>query len=440
MILRVLILMGMMAMAAGCAGRRDVVTPEAQPEPPRPGLAETRSIAEEGFVYGLPIVMNYSVMYEYCVDRNSAQFKAPFNQIFSERRVFTYKDTAVVTPNSDTPYSLAWLDLRAEPFVLSVPKLEKNRYYSIMLNDGNTFNYGYIGSRTTGNDAGDYLVVGPEWNGQAPAGIKKVFRSTTMFSLLVYRTQLFNAKDMPNVEKIQSGYRVRPLSAYLRQPAPAPAPVLDFPVISRDLMKDRFFEYLDFALQFAPAGPEEREIRAKLARIGVGPEKTFKFSELSPEHKLEAELGMKAGNNKVNEKVAAIGKNVNGWQVGSSFGDREYYRGDWLLRAAAARAGIYGNNAEEAMYPMTKALASGEALDGGKRDYTLTFKPGRLPPVGTARSRSTSRKNRRAKTRNPTGCRRRTARSIWSCACTGPRPPRPRSCPRERAPGSRPPS
>jgi hypothetical protein len=381
MTLRVLILTGLIAVAAGCAGHRDVVTPEAQPEPPRPGLAETRSIAEEGFIYGLPIVMNYSVMYEYCVDRKSGQYKAPFNQIFSERRVFTYKDTAVVTPNSDTPYSLAWLDLRAEPFVLSVPKVEKNRYYSIMLCDGNTFNYGYIGSRASGNDAGDYLVAGPEWNGQPPAGIKKVFRSTTMFSLLVYRTQLFNAKDMPNVEKIQSGYRVQPLSAYLRQPAPAPAPALDFPVISKDLMKDRFFEYLDFALQFAPAGHEEREIRAKLARIGVGPGKTFNFKDLSPEHKLEAGLGMKAGNNKVNEKVAAIGKTINGWQVGSSFGDREYYRGDWLLRAAAARAGIYGNNAEEAMYPMTKALANGEPLDASKRDYTLTFKPGRLPPV-----------------------------------------------------------
>src|SRR6478609_2887631 len=83
--------------------------------------AETKAIAEEGFIYGLPIVMNYGVMYEYSVDKNSGQYKAPFNQIKNEARVFTYKDTAVVTPNSDTPYSFAWLDLRAEPVVLSVP-------------------------------------------------------------------------------------------------------------------------------------------------------------------------------------------------------------------------------------------------------------------------------------------------------------------------------
>src|SRR5436305_7107189 len=88
--------------------------------------AETKAIAEEGFIYGLPIVMNYAVMYEYCVDKNSGQYKGPFNTISNEARVFTYKDTAVITPNSDTPYSFVWLDLRAEPYVLSVPAVEKS--------------------------------------------------------------------------------------------------------------------------------------------------------------------------------------------------------------------------------------------------------------------------------------------------------------------------
>src|SRR3981189_689434 len=131
----------------------------------RPGFLKAKDIAEASFIYGLPIVMNYAVMYEYAVDRRSGQFKAPFNQIKNEARVYTYKDTAVITPNSDTPYSIAWLDLRAEPIVLSVPAVEKARYYSVMLCDGNTFNYGYIGSRATGGDTGDYLVVGPDWKG-----------------------------------------------------------------------------------------------------------------------------------------------------------------------------------------------------------------------------------------------------------------------------------
>src|SRR5277367_5554393 len=91
---------------------------------PGPSIEETRAIAEEGFIYGLPIVMNYAVMNEYVVDRNSGQFKAPFNTIANAANVFTYKDTAVITPNSDTPYSLLWLDLRAEPLVISVPAID----------------------------------------------------------------------------------------------------------------------------------------------------------------------------------------------------------------------------------------------------------------------------------------------------------------------------
>jgi len=365
----------------GCAGRKDVIAQAERTEKNAPGFSETKAIAEEGFIYGLPIVMNYAIMYEYAVDRNSGQFKAPFNQIKNEPRVFTYQDTAIVTPNSDTPYSFAWLDLRAEPIVLSVPAVGKDRYYSVMLCDGNTFNYGYIGSRATGSAAGDYMVVGPSWSGATPPGIKQVFHSSTQFSLAGYRTQLFNPQDMPNVEKVQSGYKVQPLSAYLHQPAPPPAPAIDFPKVNKDLVKTNFFEYLDFALQFAPPGPEEQAIRAKLARIGIGAGKTFDFKDLSLEHKAEVALGMKAGDAKVDEAVAGMGKDVNGWRIGSACGDRAFYHGDWMLRAVAAQAGIYGNDAVEAVYPFTRNDADGEPLDGSKHRYTLTFAKGQYPPV-----------------------------------------------------------
>src|ERR1700748_2931023 len=164
----------------------------AQTSAERPGFFGAKDIAEAGFIYGLPIVMNYGVMYEYAVDRNSGQFKAPFNEVKNEPNVFTYKDTAIVTPNSDTPYSLLWMDLRAEPMVISVPAIDRQRYYSVMLCDGNTYNYGYIGTRTPGTDAGDYMVVGPDWNGATPAGIKKMFRSSTQQSIAIFRTQLFD--------------------------------------------------------------------------------------------------------------------------------------------------------------------------------------------------------------------------------------------------------
>lgn len=369
------------ALLAGCGTGKDAVAQAEKSEKNRPGFAETRAIAEEGFIYGLPIVMNYAVMYDFCVNQKSDQYKGPFNRIANEARVFTCKDTSVITPNSDTPYSMLWLDLRAEPMVLSVPAVEKDRYYSVMMCDGNTFNYGYVGSRATGNDAGDYMVAGPDWKGETPAGIKKVFRSSTQFSLLIYRTQLFNAADMPNVVKVQAGYKAQPLSAYLRQAAPPPAPAIVFPAIDKALVKTNFFEYLDFALQFAPAGPEEKAIRAKLARIGIGPGKTFSYKDLSLEHKAEIVLGMAAGQKKVEEAVAAVGTSQNGWQIASSFGDRAFYHGDWLLRAAAASAGIYGNDAAEAMYPMTRWLANGDVLDGSRHKYTLTFAAGQFPPV-----------------------------------------------------------
>ena len=91
----------------GCGGRNDTVSQAEQGDKVRPGPEEIKAIAEEGFIYGLPIVMNYAVNYEFWVDKTSSQYKCPFNQIFNEHRVFTYKDTAVVTPNSDTPYSFA---------------------------------------------------------------------------------------------------------------------------------------------------------------------------------------------------------------------------------------------------------------------------------------------------------------------------------------------
>src|SRR5438132_12763731 len=164
------------ALAAITLTATKAVPASAQSNASWPNVFEAKAIAEEGFIYGLPIVMNYAVMYEFAVDAKNSQFKAPFNQIKNLAYVATYKDTAVVTPNSDTPYSTLWLDLRTEPMVISVPAVEKTRYYSVQLIDGNTFNYGYIGSRATGPDAGDYMIVGPNWQGATPAGIKKVFQ------------------------------------------------------------------------------------------------------------------------------------------------------------------------------------------------------------------------------------------------------------------------
>ena len=365
----------------GCTAKNDAVSNAEKTEGTRPSIEETKQIAEEGFIFGLPIVMYYTSTYELFVDTTSSQYKAPIGQLTNEARVFTPKDTAVITPNSDTPYSLMEVDLRAEPTAISLPAVPKPRYYSVMLTDANTFNYGYMGSRATGTGPGDYMIVGPDWKGETPPSIKQVFHSTTPFSVVAFRTQLFNAADMPNVVKVQAGYKVQPLSTYLKQPAPPVPPAINYMKANADIAKSNFFELLDFALQYVPPSPEEAGIRAKLASIGIGPGRKFEMKDLSVEHKAAILLGMKAGDGQIDKYIASGGKVINGWNVGSFFGDRAFYNGDWLKRAAAAKGGIFGNSAIEAMYPLTKVTADGETLDGSKHNYTLTFAKGQLPPV-----------------------------------------------------------
>ena len=389
------------ALIAGCGENDDLTALVERIDVPRgvaaPSIAETKTIAEEGFIYGLPLVMNYAVMYEFAVDTKSSQYKAPFNEIKNQHHVSTYEDTAVITPNSDTPYSFLWLDLRAEPMVISVPAMERKRYHSVQLIDGNTYNFGYIGRRSTGasskpldrwvvrrrsgSEAGDYLVVGPDWKGETPAGIKNVFSSTTPFALTLFRTQLLNPGDMPNVEKVQAGYKAQPLSAFLKQPAPLAASKIDFLPATTAGIRANFYEYLDAALQFIPPSPEDVNIRARLARIGIGPGKTLGFKDLSAAQKAAVLQGLKEGGDKVDKWLASGMKNVNGWNIGSFFGDRAFFNGNWLMRAGAAKGGLYGNDAVEAIYPFARTDAAGEPLDGSKHNYTITFPAGQLPPV-----------------------------------------------------------
>jgi len=345
----------------------------------RPGVVGSFEDAEAAFIFGLPIVMNYAVMYEFAINRSSGQFKAPFNQIWNDAQVFTWRDTAIPTPNSDTPYSIAWLDLRAEPVVISVPDVPAGRYFSVQLCDGNTYNVGYIGSRATGQGAGSWAIVGPGWQGATPPGIKGVIRSTTQFCMAIFRTQLFGPADMPNVVAVQRGYKVEPLSAFLKQPAPPAAPEIRWPRATADLVKHHFFDFLAFALQFNAPQPNEAAIRARLAQIGIdgrGTPLTQSFFE-----RMELLGAAFEGERKVEAAVARAGVSMNGWRVSDLPGSPEGYNGDWLLRAVAAKAGIYGNTTEEATYPFTKADATGAPLDGSKGRYTITFPPGGLPPV-----------------------------------------------------------
>jgi hypothetical protein len=343
--------------------------------------AEARAIAKEAYIYGFPMVDNYRIQYSYFQDKDDPNYKAPWNQLINIPRVYTPADTAIQTPNSDTPYSFIGMDLRAEPLVLTVPKIEKNRYFSVQLVDAYTFNFAYIGSRTTGNEGGNYLIAGPDWNGETPKGIEQVIRSETQFVFGAYRTQLFSPDDMENVKKIQADYKVQPLSTFLGEPAPKAAPVIDFikpltPEAQRT--SPEFYNILDFVLQFCPTHPSEKELMARFARIGIGDSRSFDANALSPEMRNALEQGMADALT----EFAALQKQINEKKVtsGQMFGTRAYLKNNYLYRMGGAVNGIYGNSAAEAIYPVLALDSEGQKPDGSKR-YTLHFAKGQLPPV-----------------------------------------------------------
>jgi hypothetical protein len=343
--------------------------------------ADTRAIAKDAYIYGFPLVDNYRIQHGYFVDRQNPEFKAPWNQINNTPRVYTPADTAIQTPNSDTPYSWLGLDLRAEPVVLTVPPIEKGRYFSVQLIDAYTFNFAYIGSRATGNDGGSYLVAGPTWKGERPQGVKAVIRSETEFVFAVYRTQLFNPGDLENVKHVQAGYKAQTLSAFLDTPAPPAAPEIDFitPLTpAEEKTSLQFFNILNFVLQFCPTDPSETALMARFAKIGVGAGKTLDASTLSPDVKAAIEQGVADAW----VDFGGLVKQFDAGQVtsGDVFGTREYMKNNYLYRMGAAVMGIYGNSKLDAMYPIYGVDADGTKLTGANR-YSLRFASGQLPPV-----------------------------------------------------------
>lgn len=342
------------------------------------------TIAEEAFIYGFPMVMNYGVWYEYFIDRSSPAFKAPFNQLYNTARVYTPQDTTVVTPNSDTPYSFLCMDLRAEPIVVCNPEIEKGRYFSFQFIDMYTANYAYAGTRTTGNGPGCFMIAGPGWTGEKPPGITRLFRCETEFTTLLIRTQLFNPADIDNVKKIQAGYRAEPLSKYLNKAAPPAAPDINWPKIDKQLAEKDPFSYLNFLLQFCPptgTAAVEVPLRARSARIGIEPGKPFSMDKMTSEQKARFETASRNGLARIKRDVETFGTSENGWRVGTKgFGSRQMLGGNWTERAAAAMAGIYGNDAAEALYPLLATASDGKKPDCSRNRYTLTFPPGKLPP------------------------------------------------------------
>ena len=334
-----------------------------------PSPAEVRVIAKDAYIYSFSMLENYNTMYKQVGTPAGREYVGGFGKFRHYAQAYTPENHDVVTPSNDTPYSWAWLDLRAEPWVVSVPSVADKRYYVQQWVDLYTYNFAYVGSRATGNGAGKFMVAGPGWTGKTPPGIKKVFRSETDIVMTLTRTALNGPEDVDAVKAVQSGMKLEPLSSYEHKTAPPAAPSITFPPY--DVAKARshdFIGYLNFLLQFTqPPHPSEVALMKRFATIGIGPGKPFDAASLPPETLAAIDLGVKDAQ----DALAAKGKVT--LSSNGLFGTRADLKNDYLKRAIAAEKGLYGNSLVEAWY--------GGYVGDGTQLQTIHFARGALPPA-----------------------------------------------------------
>ncbi|WP_043173895.1 DUF1254 domain-containing protein [Streptomyces sp. NRRL B-24484] len=383
--------------------------------------ATVRGTAAEAWIWGLPMLENYRTLYARAVDDADPRHVGGFGVFRHYPHSGTPADTDLVTPDGDTPYSLAWLDLRTEPWVLEVPAAD--RYHVLPLHDLDTCYVGFVGTRTTGNGAGRHLVLGPDHRGTSAEGFDGVLQADTRLVGIVGRTHLAGPEDVPALEQVQAGYRLRPLSAHLGTEPPPPAPDPVWPVWREEVLDSlEFFSFLDFLLGFFPVLPADADLRRRLAELGVG---TGDFEPAALP--LEIRAAMAAG---IADARTRLGAAVAGSHGSTAlFGTRAQLGTDHLGRAIGVQRGLYGLPVEEVWYTgwttddgSAEEGATGDGhdaghaedtghtgdtgdvdvaedagfdvdaefgefgeygrpLDGSARSYTLRFPPGSRPPA-----------------------------------------------------------
>ncbi|MDH3201630.1 MAG: DUF1254 domain-containing protein [Myxococcales bacterium] len=349
---------------------------------------EAKAIAQEAYTYAYPMLENYRTMYAQALAKGAPGYIASFNELSHKTELLGPDFKDVVRPNNDTMYSFAWLDLRAQPIVITVPQIEK-RYYSIQLIDMFTNNLGYIGTRTTGSKAGSYLVAGPEWQGVKPGDVKRVFRSASNFVYCIIRTGVNGPNDVPAVARIQQGYHLTPMNVFLgRSRIPVASGLTFFAYDPQKAKSAGFIDYLNFFLTQVEVPPSEKALMNRFALIGIAPGELSASMRLAPPMRDAIDEGLgtalveisKAARDS-SEVEGVISRTDGGWQGAIGlFGSPEAMKGRYLARAAAAMFGLYGNDAEEAYYPIGNEDASGDSLDG-THQYVMRFESNELPPV-----------------------------------------------------------
>ncbi len=342
-----------------------------------------RARAEEAYVFAFPILEQYKMLFAMALFEGSGAYEAPLNVLNRGANLLGPEYTLIVRPNNDTFYGGAWLDLRAEPMVLSVPAVSLDRYDAFQLIDLYTHNFDYVGSRATGSEAGKYLIAGPRWTGEAPDGIDGVIRSETELVMALVRTAVFGADDVDDAVAVQEGYGVVPLSTFTGETAPPAAPEIVLPPYNPEQARSAgFITYVNALLPYFELHPSEIEMWQRFEAIGIGADEPFELESLDPDVREAIDAGVAAALERIKAEALSLGRVENGWTlIESSFGTREAVQGRYLRRAGAAFFGLWGNTLDEAYYPSADLDADGEPLDGSQHNYVLHFAADELPPA-----------------------------------------------------------
>ena len=341
---------------------------------------EAKSIAEEAYIFAYPMLMNYRSHYVVVINEKSPYFKGAYNSIVHDTLPADYTRKDVVAMNGDTPYSNFGLDLSSEPIVVSVPAVT-DRYFVMQCVDMYTHNFAYIGTRNTGTEAGDFLFVGPQWKGEIPEGkFNRIYNSETNFVGVVARTQLLGMVDLPNLKVIQNQYKIKPMSGFLGM-GKASSSTIEWPSWNPAVMKDaQFIRLFNFLLsQCQPIHEEDKAAMARFRKIGIAPGAAFDTATYDANIIEAINEGVKSGLAKITHKTENIGEQINGWNMTNAIGPREFFKGDWLLRAAAAQAAMYMNDKIEAFYPLAFVDGDGNILNAKDNKYILEFSKEEIP-------------------------------------------------------------
>ena len=332
---------------------------------------EAKAIAKEAYIFNYPLVMYYRTMYLQAIDPQSKSYSGGFGK-WLHLGTSTPKDTDIVAPNNDSPYSYAWIDTRAEPWVLTMPKIEENRFYTSQWDDLWGFVLGNAGSVDDGNVGVSVLLASPTWKGDLPKGVKRVIQGDTEFLGTLTRTQLFVPADLPNVKKIQQEYQLQPLSTFLGEPAPKAAPAVSWkPWKEGSETTAEFWEYVNFLLPLTTPNPQDQPILDKMAKIGLGANASKPTAEI--------QSAMAEG---MQEALAELKKASEG-SVDPSlfFRSRKDTNKDYFNRALGVNIGIFGNVKAVSVYFSIPKDGQGELFDGSKHNYSITFAADLIPPA-----------------------------------------------------------